>query len=360
MPDPVSDGEKVVGKKHRLLVWLLLALLGAGGSRAEVIADLHSATVPVADQGSQALSAASREGLADVLVKVSGSRQVLDHPEVVAALGQARSHVQQYAYVHGKPPAAALSVRVEFDGAYITDLVSRAGAPLWTANRPTVLAWVVLEDGQGRQFINWETTPGEAQLLVDEFSRRGVPVQLPVFDLVDLAAVSTEDAWRLDANVITAAAARYNVQDVVAGRLVSTSSEESLGDWRYFFQDSRINRSMKVADLQGFLRGGADIVAGEMAARYAVLPTGGEEGDLRMLVTGVASYADYAAIVGWLENLELVEHANIQRVQGERIELVLQTAADASQLAPVIELNERLLPLPAVGSTAQLNYQWRN
>ncbi len=58
-------------------------------------------------------------------------------------------------------------------------------------------------------------------MLVEEFSRRGVPVQLPVFDLADTTAVSPEDAWRLDATVLQAASVRYNVGNVVAGRLAT-------------------------------------------------------------------------------------------------------------------------------------------
>jgi hypothetical protein len=239
-----------VVKRPLVLMWTLLALLGAGSASAEMVVDLHTSTVPVADQGSKALAGASRQALAEVLVKVSGSRQLLRNPEIVAALGKSRSHVQQYAYARDESTEAGLSVRIEFDGAFVTDLVRKAGAPLWTAKRPVVLAWVVVDGEQGKHFVNWDSTPQQAQLLVEEFSRRGVPVQIPVFDLVDTAAVSTEDAWHLNANVLLAASARYNVQDVVAGRLASLSGGKSLGDWSYFYQGHRVNRSVTGPDLQ--------------------------------------------------------------------------------------------------------------
>ncbi len=360
------------------LLWTLLTL-AAGGSRAEVVADLHGASVPVANQSSEALTAAAREALAAVLLKVSGSTELLQNPVIVAALGDARSNVQQYAYVRGESPGAGLFLRFEFDAAFVTNLVKRAGAPLWTANRPTVLAWVVVEDEQGKHFINRDSTPEQARMLVEEFSRRGVPVQLPVFDLVDTTAASTDDAWRLDATVIQAASARYNVGDVVVGRLASLSSGASLGDWSYLHQDDHIDRSVTVPDLQTFFREGVDVVASELAARYAVAPTGGGAGGVRISVSGVSSYADYAAIVKWLEGLELVDHANIVQVRGDRIDLRLEAQADASQLAATIELNDRLVPMPmptpmptpmpVSGSgpetqpepepSAQLNYQWR-
>ncbi len=354
-------------KTRMVLLWTLLAL-AAGGSRAEVVADLHSASVPVANQSSEALTAAARVALAEVLVKVSGSRDLLQKPVIVAALDDARNRVQQYGYERNDPPSSGLSLRFVFDGPYVTNLVKRAGAPLWTANRPTVLAWVVVEDEQGRHFINRDSAPREAQMLVEEFSRRGVPVQLPVFDLADTTAVSPDDAWRLDATVIQAGSARYNVQDVLAGRLASLSDGKSLGDWSYFNHDEHTNLSVTVPDLQTFLREGVNVVASEMAARYAVAPTGGGSAGVRVSITGVSSYADYAAIVKWLEGLELVDHANVEQVQGDRIELLLQAQADAAHLATTIELNNRLVPVPMTGTESasgigtaptQLNYQWR-
>jgi len=340
--------------------WICLVLFLAGNVLAETVTDLHAASVPVDDQSDKALAAAARTALSEVLVKVSGSADILGNPSIASALGEARGHVQQYAYVRGTPPAPPLSVRFEFEPAYITDLVVHAGAPLWTANRPLVLAWVVVEDEQGKHFISRDSAPEQAQQLMEAFSRRGVPVQLPVFDLVDMAALSPDDVWGLDGAAIQAASARYNVQDIVAGRLALASDGQSAGDWSYFHQDNRLNRALTVPDLQTFLRDGVAMVAGDMAARYAVAPTAGPDGMLRMSVAGVSSYADYAAIVNWLENLELVQYANIERVQGDRIELRLKAQVDAAQLAATIELNNHLLPVIAQDATIPLNYQWRN
>lgn len=360
-PDKVTRHVKTPqGNRCQPLIWALVALLLAGAARAERVEGLHAATVPVADQGENALAAASRQALGEVLVKVSGSTQVLGNPQIKAALSGARDQVQRYSYVRGRPPANELLVDVEFDRAYVLDLIRQAGAPLWTANRPPVLAWVVVDSGEGRYFINWDSKPEEAELLVEAFARRGVPVQIPVFDLVDLGALSEDNAWRLDANAVQRASARYNVQHVLAGRLATLGSGESAGDWSYFFQDSRINRSANVPDLGTFLRNGVELVAGEMAARYAVAPAAGAEGEIRMVVLGVTSYADYAALVGFLQKLELVERADVRRIQGERVELQLQTAVDAARLATLIELNDRLSPLPVMDAGTPLNYQWRN
>ena len=81
---------------------------------------------------------------------------------------------------------------------------------------------------------------------------------------------------------------------------------------------------------------------------------------MTLSVQGVEHYGDYAGIVSWLERLELVEHANVERITGDQIELRVTSSADAGQLAALIELNQRLSPLPPVAPHIQLSYQWQN
>ncbi|MDG2046708.1 MAG: DUF2066 domain-containing protein [Halioglobus sp.] len=341
------------------LMYLLLALLFAGNAWAEMVRDLHSASVPAANQGSKARKAAASEALAEVLVKVSGSRLLLADPIIVKALSNSETHVQQYVYTRNEPPALGFSVRFEFDRKYVTELVKQAGAPLWTASRPSVLAWVVVENENGRHFVDRDNWPEQAQILIDAFSRRGVPVQLPVFDLEDMSALSANDVWRLNSAAIQAASARYNAQDIIAGRLATVVEGESAGDWRYFYRDDRVNRSVSVDDLKAFMREGANIAASELSARYAVAPTTGEDGAMQMAVIGVFTYPEYAAIASWLDNLELIEDVIIEQVQGDRVRFRLQAQTDAEQLASIIELNEHLVRVPATELNPVLSYRWQ-
>lgn len=106
------------------------------------------------------------------------------------------------------------------------------------------------------------------------------------------------------------------------------------------------------------MREGVSLVAEAMAARYAVAASAQDVG-LVMSVTGVTSYADYAAVVSWLESLELVERADVESVEGEKIVVRLQAQAAPEQLGTVIELNKQLVPVPVTGAGADLNYLWQ-
>jgi uncharacterized protein len=337
---------------------LCLVLMLSGAGHAEVVKDLYSAQVPVADRSSQALASAARDALAQVLVKVSGSADALDSPVVKDALPGARGHVQQYGFVREEGPDSGLYARFEFDASYITGLVNRARLPLWTANRPLVLVWAAVDRDGERQFVSHDSTPRLARELLEEFDRRGVPAQLPLYDLADATAISVDDVWNLDAGAVVAASVRYDAENVLFGRVVALSTGEWAGDWSYVHQRDRLDRTAQAPESRIFARDGANLVADSMAARYAVASSGAGDTLVPMSVVGVRAFSDYAAIVAWLEGLELIDHANVQHISGDRIELGLVTQADAAQLASIIELNDRLVPQTAL--SGQLDYLWQN
>ncbi|MEM9257369.1 MAG: DUF2066 domain-containing protein [Pseudomonadota bacterium] len=337
---------------------VLWALSGAG-VRAEMVRGLYAATVPVEDRSSAALAASAQVALAEVLVKVSGSSQVLQSETIRAALSGARDQVQQYGYVDTEDPDAALAARFEYDDSYVRNLLMQAGAPLWTANRPRVLAWVVVQDDDGVAFLNVDTHAELLAELTAAFERRGVPLQLPLFDLQDARALSAQDVWQGDLAALEAASERYNVQHIVSGKLALATSGSAVGDWSYVFQDERIQRPVTAADTAAFMQQGVAAIAEAMATRYAVAPDASMSAGVALQVHKVGDYRDYAEIVRWLQSLELVKYANVVSISGEQLDLYIVAQADAAQLARLIELNVRFVPVETVGGDTTLRYEWR-
>ncbi|GAB5450730.1 MAG: hypothetical protein Hals2KO_10580 [Halioglobus sp.] len=328
-------------------------------AQATVVNDLYTARVAVPMQGAEALAGGARDALAEVLVKASGSYEVLNNEAILAALKDARAHVQQYAYEQNSAGEEGLWARYEFDPTYVTRLLADSGAALWTANRPEVLVWVVLEGPQGRQFVSGESSDGAAGTLARAFDRRGVPQRLPLFDLVDASALSPADAWRLDGSAIKSASARYKLADVVAARVALLSEGSFVGDWVYFSPAGNVRRSLSAESLEDFFRQGVALVADDMAARYAVAPVASNGQGVPMVVTGVGSYADYAAVVRWLASIELLERAAVERVARDRLELRLYAGVDPAQLSALIALNRRLQPVPSGDPALLLNFAWQ-
>ena len=78
------------------------------------------------------------------------------------------------------------------------------------------------------------------------------------------------------------------------------------------------------------------------------------------LFSGEAYYGDYADVVNWLQSLELVDRARVERLEEDVMMLRLEAQADPAQLSTLIELDRRLLPVPSTEAGVQLRYQWQN
>lgn len=346
-----------------LVLWLL-----ASSTRAELIRDMYSAHVPVDSRSASELSRAATEGLSEVLVRVSGTTRVLDNPTVVESLSDARARLQRYGYNTDPDDPSRLLVNMLFDSTYVTQLIIDAGQPLWTANRPILLLWLVQESSAGRQYVNTETAPELVRVIKREFARRGVPVQLPLYDLTDRAALSPDELWALDGPALERASERYDRDNILGGRFTLSTTGQVNGQWTYLrkgleeSERERINRSTTVENESLFVREGVAMVAESMSALYAVAATANEAG-LTLAVRGVTEFSDYASIVGWLEALELVDWANVETVSGDTIVLRISAQVDADQLATMIQLNQRLIPItsaiPSEPEVTDLIYQWQ-
>lgn len=347
---------------RRLLILcttLLACITTVTSVKAEVVDDLYGSTVPVRDQGASALILAARLGLGNVLIKVSGSQDALSNPEIAKSVSSARSHVQQYSYLTAPGGSDDLRVRLEFDADFITDLVLRSGEPLWTANRPAVLAWVVVEDERGERFISRDSDPELVQLLREAFAQRGVPLQLPIYDLADTAALRPSDVRQQSTLALLAASERYGLEHVVSARLVQQGSATWAGGWAYLNRETRAEQRIQAENPAAFMREGVAVVAQKMAARYAVLPSTSAPGTVALYVSDVSNYADYALIVSWLERLELVHGVRVRGLAGNRLELGLDGQADAVQLATLLELNRNLVAAAPPIAGQPLEYRWQ-
>lgn len=348
---------------HRLAllgVGFVLLLMLVARAHAAIVPDLYSAQVPVEDRSAAALAEGAKDALAQVFVKVSGSAGLLSNPVVNKALESARSRVQAYVYASGGESGELPQVRYEFDAAYVTDIVRRSGAPLWTANRPAVLVWVVLQEDNRQRFLGQDEDADLLRVLREEFSRRGLNLQLPLLDLKDTSALSAADAWSRVRSKLQAASERYSVNDIAVARARSKAQGEYSVDWAYLYNDERVTAASRSGKPALVMSRGADLVADSMASRYAVQPSSGEMQVVRMQVSGVFEYGHYAGIMRWLRSLEPISYANLERMRGDTLTLVLGTRADPGSLRSIIELNEKLVLEQSGDAYLPLNYRWQH
>ena len=341
------------------LVLTLLCPLSVGAAEVE---NLYRAVVPVEDHSARQLNRATRRGLAQVMVKVSGSREVLRDPEVVDALDRAESFMQQYQY--RRPQRDELELEVQFDQQLVTAVLTGALLPLWSANRPPVLVWLVVDDAAGRNFAAGDNYRELLGVVRAEFLRRGVPVEFPLYDLQDTLAVSVHDLWQLHSLPIYRASRRYHSDDVLVGRVRALSAERWMGDWLYLWENESRGVTEYGEALDDFVSSGVHLAAEAMAERHAVAPTGIAGDGILVRIDGLHRFADYRASLDHLQTVELVDGAVVEYVGGDTVVFRVSAQLQPEQLQRVIALKGKLQllqqfePLDATLPVAELVYLW--
>ncbi len=353
---------------------LLLLTLGLPCAWGEQIEGLYTVAIPVSSQSSKVLRSATREGLATVLLRVSGHGEMLADPAIKAAVKDARRYMKQFQYEQvavargdtvldqGDRPIEQLMVLIEFEPKLIEQLLRGAGLPFWSSNRPAVLVWMVVEDGDGRRFVGAGTDPAIIQAVMANTTRRGLPLTLPALDLEDMVAVSPDELWRLNNHRALAAVERYQASSMLLGRVSQLSNGQWLGRWNYHLAGQRLRFDGDAESIDAYVAAAIDQVADLMAAQYAIAPVDIAEGGLLMRLAGVKDFSDYAQAVSYLEGLAAIHHANVVHIEGD--EIILRLTADGllPQLQQVLARDQRLLAVPLQDYQGEypivLDYQW--
>lgn len=322
-----------------MLALLLLTPLAAP-VRAVEVPWLYDVEVPVADQSSSARLDAASRALAELLTRLTGLTSVPRNEEVSRALAAPDLYYNQFRFQQ-QEEGEGLTLRLQFVPDAVLDLIRDAGLPIWRANRPTVMAWIVVDDGTVRRILGADSDHPIVEAMSERARERGVPLRLPLLDLTDQLTVEPAAVWGRLSQILEPASERYGADTVLVGRLQQVSDERWSGSWEFWVDGDSRRIDQQAGDPAPLGRAAADLVADELAARYAVLDRGVRRLDLA--VSQVTGAADYAALLRYLGGLEFVEEVSVSYVSGHTLQVSLLTAAGQDQLLELFRLDRRLL-----------------
>jgi hypothetical protein len=342
---------------------LLLCWLAASPAGAEL--DLYAAEVPVASAAADERTRAFGEALAAVLVKLTGSRAVVDRPGVETVLAQAPGMVQQYRYRTdpAAPEGGARLLWVRFDGNAVQRSVSEQGWQVWREPRPRLLVWLGAERSGRRTLLNPEASPDLARALREQGERRGISVQWPLLDLEDQSRLAPADLWSGFEEAIREASQRYGQGPVLVGRLTAMSGGGWRPEWLLYDRGGVERFAAGRAALPEVLRGGVDRAADLLVARLApAVPVGGgAQASVSVRLRGIATLSDYAAALQVLAGAPGVSRLSLRNATAGAMDFDVWLAGDARVLTEALSADPRLQrePMPTGPSEAdRISFYW--
>ncbi len=329
---------------RQILQLLLALLLGQFASWRAHAADLYTGSVTVANQGAGERARALPLALRQVLVKVSGDAGVAADPSVTEQLGRAGALLTQTNYrdevVAGASggQSTVTTLLAEFDRPGVDAILRGAGRPIWTAQRPALLAWLVIESGAARQVASANQSTALGALL-RQAEQRGFDVVLPTWDYQDQGRAPIESLWLGEMRAVRAASTRYGTRAVVLARLRRTAD-----GWNSRYTLIDLGRQGKSdewlaihANASEALADAIDGSADRLAARYATSPEDLLNASYSARVAGVRSGSDFGRIASYLKGLHVVQAVETTGAEGDRLLLRLDLRVTPARFASIIE-----------------------
>ena len=263
------------------------------------------------------------EALRRVAVRVSGERDAAER--ITQAVPNARPYVQSLSVVK-----ADGTIAVGFDRITIEQLLTKAALPIWGRERPAVLVWLRLGEGN---WLNAGSTAPEREAMERAAQARGLPLVWPAMDAQDLAT-ATSLVTAHSPEQLTASAARYRADAVLFGIAGVDSSGAQTAQFTFVYGDD-------FAEQLGSPEEGVHLAADRCAKLLAT--SAGVRSDITVRVTGIGNLDAYARTLNYLEALSVVRNVAVEQLQADVLDMRLNVRGDAGVLRRTIALDRRLV-----------------
>ena len=370
-------------KKFIILLFAVFTTSYALTLEAVEVQNLYQASVATNSQSSADRSIALKKALAAVLVKIAGQKSVLDNDIMKQSLPNYDIYLSQYGYkiqtlksTNEVVNQKQLLLTARFDEKRITQLFQQANVPLWGALRPQMLIWLVDEQDYTRRIIS-NSSESELPAIVNGFSaQRGIPIMMPLMDLIDTTEIKVSEVWGRFSQPITAASNRYPAQVIAVVRLSNSSLQDgytqdkrvvqvdnsptdcgllctpqetekshyvldwTLLDWQLSDENQTLGQQYQGVDQQVLLEQSLDDITALIYQRYASSST--NEHDFVIEVVNVDSLATHVEIFNFLSRLSAIKSVVLLSAQGNKRRFKLQLLGSKAALFASFGLDNKL------------------
>lgn len=385
---------------RRSILLLAAIVVFCFDAHAVIVEGLYSATVPALDQSENKRRQAIKQGLGDVLVKLTGSRTVLADPGVQGILHQAQKYLVEYGYVDQPPVsqinrqlgalpgsqdgdhieepignpvenltppdeimAPRINLNVSFEASAIQALLRELFLPIWPADRQVVMVWLVADTPEGYDFVDLADAGELAASLEEALKRRGVPFKSPLYDLQDYMALTPQQAWQGSDEQVQKASRRYGIDHWLVLRVNNTTNQADEANYmaRWFLGGSGESSSGSVSEPS--ISELIDAAIGGAIDQYSLAFTyrAGQLGETtQLLITNIDSYGDFYAVMEMLQSLEVVNSTQVNRIDKDQLYLNLVTEGNIDVLVQALENNKQFSRIVDMSdSVGQSLYRFR-
>lgn len=334
-------------------IFLCCLLLGLAQS-LPAAGNLFYAEVEIADESAEARQTSIASAFHKVLIKLTGNSKIKGHKGVSRLLRKAPDYMSQYRYrvdeLSGDAGQAEEAekltryIQVQFDKTAVERALAAAGIAIWEGSRPEVLLWLAYAQYDKPELMDAEILPEAIPMLQQAAGDHGLPLQLPLMDLQDQAALSSADVWGSKTKVIKQASERYPHDVILTAKITGTEGSKWNSSWVLYNRAEPREFTRSGESLQHALNRGMNRAAELLAQIYAPVWTGEPSEPVKVHILQVGSAADYSRVMDLIRQQSGVSRVSVKQMKTDELLLEVWASGGAQALGNSLPLGGELTP----------------
>ena len=327
------------------VLWLITTLASLPAGALEVPPWLYTVELSVSDQSAAERQRVSEQALLAVLTRLTGLTSIPRTAGIRSALARPSEYYNEYLYVarEGRQGDETL-LRIAFQREALLELMRANRLPVWWTKRPRVMVWLGVEEAGERSILAANSTHPLKDALLAEAERRGIELRLPLMDLDDHLKIGPEAVWGRVSHTMEEAAARYETDMILSGRISSNLTFRGLelkGDWIFWHDGRRIELPVQADRHAALVAQGMDAMVAELLEDYRILAHDPQRWMLR--VSGMREVSHYAELMRYVNGLDFVDDVLVTEAEGDVLTLVMTSPAGSDQFIKLLTMEDRLV-----------------
>ena len=343
--------------KFRMTVIVFFFALLAQNVYAIRVAGLYQSTVPVANESASKRSPAIKQALIQVLVKLTGDRNIRTSSDIVPLLERPERFVQQFSYRHTDKPeesaVQATELLVQFDETALNEGLRDYGLSIWGQERPSVLVWIAYEKNENRRLVSFEDSPEYLNMLDASAAARGLSLLFPLLDLEDSSQISISDVWGGFKEPIANASNRYQADVILTAKVIQVSPNLWESKWTAYINEQTQSWTNQGELAEIVLKEGVDELVDRIASQYVNAGSSVSE-VIELLVTDIDNLDKYARALSYLESVQSISSVQVKRVSRNNVMFTLVNRGGLAVIDQSIALGKTL---ELVSDNEQITYR---
>lgn len=317
-------------------------------------ANLFYEEVEITDESAEARQDAIASAFHKVLIKLTGNSKIKNHKGVPGLLKKSPDYVSQYSYRVEEMSSGTQQgdesqqptryIQIQFDRTAVDRALAALGIATWEGTRPEVLLWLTYEEHGKPKLLDAETLPEAIPVLQQAAGGSGMPLQLPLMDLQDQAALSGADVWSGNEEAVKQASRRYPHDVILTAKIRGSEGGKWNGSWVLYNRDEPREFTRNGENLARVLKRGMDRAADLLAEIYAPVATGEASAPVSVRILQVDTVGDYARAMDLLRQLGGGSRVSVKNMHADALLVDVWIGGGMQALSNSLQLRGQLIP----------------